>query len=163
ASCARSPSDATFTCTAPLPSLSLGPHTLQIASFVAEGSVLESPRSASLRVTVTRPLTPPAETISRAPAGAAKGVRDAKLRVDPVVSGVSDPTDLALAPDGRLFVAEQGGRIRVVRDGRLLPAPALSLPPRRSDSERLLAIAVDPDFGRTSFLYAIYTAASRRG
>ena len=34
-----------------------------------------------------------------------------------VVDGLNNPTAMAFAPDGRLFVTEQGGSVRVVKDG----------------------------------------------
>src|SRR5687768_18571877 len=45
----------------------------------------------------------------------------------PVASGLSNPTAMAFAPDGRLFVCEQGGRLRVIRDGVLLTTPFVTL------------------------------------
>ncbi len=36
-------------------------------------------------------------------------------------SGLSAPTAMAFAPDGRLFVCQQGGRLRVIKNGALLP------------------------------------------
>ena len=43
-----------------------------------------------------------------------------------VASGLSSPTAMQFAPDGRLFVAEQGGRLRVIKNGALLPTPFLT-------------------------------------
>ena len=43
------------------------------------------------------------------------------------VGGLANPTTMAFATDGRLFVAEQGGALRVVKDGRLLAAPFANL------------------------------------
>ncbi len=34
-----------------------------------------------------------------------------------VASGISSPTAMAFAPDGRLFVCQQGGQLRVIKDG----------------------------------------------
>ena len=34
-----------------------------------------------------------------------------------LASGLSSPTAMAFAPDGRLFVCQQGGQLRVVKDG----------------------------------------------
>ena len=50
--CATQASAAGFACSARLPALSAGSHTLQLASFVTDGTVLESERSASLSVSV---------------------------------------------------------------------------------------------------------------
>jgi glucose/arabinose dehydrogenase len=38
----------------------------------------------------------------------------------PVAIGISSPTVMAFAPDGRIFVAQQNGALRVVKDGTLL-------------------------------------------
>ena len=61
--------------------------------------------------------------------------------------GLDDPTDLSFASDGRIFIAERGGRVLVFRDGRLQPAPALTLSDATTaDRQGLLAMAVDPAY-----------------
>jgi glucose/arabinose dehydrogenase len=45
---------------------------------------------------------------------------------DLIDNGLSDPTTMALAPDGRIFVAEQAGRLRVIENVRLLAWPCTS-------------------------------------
>ena len=40
-----------------------------------------------------------------------------------VASGLASPTAMAFAPDGRLFVCQQGGALRVIKNGALLPTP----------------------------------------
>src|SRR5688572_25373897 len=53
------------------------------------------------------------------------------LRLEEVASGLSNPLYLtAPAGDPRLFVVEQEGRIRIVQDGQLLPAPFLDITSR---------------------------------
>jgi glucose/arabinose dehydrogenase len=77
-----------------------------------------------------------------------------------VASGLSSPTTMAFAPDGRLFVAEQGGALRVIKNGTLLSTPFLTLPVS-SDGERgLLGVAFDPGFASNGFVYVYYTATS---
>ena len=161
--CAASATAAGFACTSRLPPLTPGAHALQLASFVDDGGVLESARSAALQVTVM-----PATTASAAPGRAADtarareaagptAARDATraLATTPILDGIDDPTDLAFAPDGRLLVAERAGSIRIVRGDRLLDEPALTL----GSGSQLLAIAIDPDFTRTRFVFAIYAPA----
>ena len=63
------------------------------------------------------------------------------------------PADLAFTPDGRLFIAQRDGTIGSVRDGRLSEPASLS--DRWAPGDRLLAIAIDPDFARTRFVFAI--------
>ena len=147
--CARIPGSGEFYCTAALPALAPGAHTLELAAFVADGSVRESPRSAALRVNV---VATTASAAARSTSVVDFGNAGA-YRLEAVADDVDDPSDLAVAPDGRVFVAERGGRIRVIPGGR----EALA-----SDAE-LLAIALDPHFERTHFVFAIFTAVSGRG
>src|SRR5688572_6107485 len=43
------------------------------------------------------------------------------------VSGVTRATAMAFAPDGRLFVSQKDGNLRVVKNGSLLSAPFAQL------------------------------------
>lgn len=82
------------------------------------------------------------------------------LALETVASGLDQPLYLtAPAGDPRLFVVEQPGRIKIVKDGRLLPAPFLDLTDRvRSGGERgLLSVAFHPRYGENGFLYVDYT------
>jgi glucose/arabinose dehydrogenase len=152
-----------FTCSAPLPPLTAGAHALELAAYVDSATRLESSRSAPLDVIVAPaapavPRSSPA-SLSESSIVTTDGLR---LRLSPIVSGVVDPVDFAFTPDGRILVAERGGQLRFVRDGRLLSA-AWMLPARHSDQEQLVAVAVDPDFERSRFVYAISTSTSARG
>jgi glucose/arabinose dehydrogenase len=77
-----------------------------------------------------------------------------------VAEGLVKPTAMAIAPDGRIFVCEQGGSLRVVRDGVLLDAPFHTLSVNSSGERGLLGIAFDPGFASNHFLYVYYTTAS---
>src|SRR4051812_24455229 len=63
-----------------------------------------------------------------------------------VASGLSSPTAMQFAPDGRLFICEQSGRLRVVKDGVLLATPFLSVSVSSSGERGLLGVAIDPAF-----------------
>lgn len=75
-----------------------------------------------------------------------------------VADSLDSPVSMAFAPDGRMFVCEQGGRLRVIRGGRLLPKPMLTVPTRPIEEEGLLGVAFDPAFARTKRVYVLYTA-----
>ena len=45
----------------------------------------------------------------------------------PVATGLSSPTAMAIAPDGRVFVAQKGGALRVVKNNALLSQPFLTV------------------------------------
>jgi glucose/arabinose dehydrogenase len=78
-----------------------------------------------------------------------------------VASGLSVPTAMAFAPDGRLFVCEQTGSLRVIKNGSLLPTAFLTVTTDSSGERGLLGVAFDPDFGVTnSFVYIYYTVPS---
>ena len=70
-----------------------------------------------------------------------------------VASGLSNPTTMQFAPDGRLFISEQGGRLRVVKGGSLLPTPFVSVTVNSSGERGLLGIAFDPAFASNHFVY----------
>jgi glucose/arabinose dehydrogenase len=74
-----------------------------------------------------------------------------------VANGLSSPTAMDFAPDGRLFVCLQGGQLRVIRNGALLPTPFISLTVDSSGERGLLGLAFDPNFATNNFIYLYYT------
>lgn len=159
-----SPTSPTFDCIAPLPTMAAGAHIIELAAFIVDGDVLESARSAPMQVNKTAATTSAAPTPGPAAAWpdgmtvrTSEGLR---LRLDRIAEGLVNPTDIAFAPDGRVFVAEESGRIRVLMpDGTLLAESALSIGQSQSADTRLLALGVDSG----PFLYAIYATASSEG
>ncbi|MCB9378337.1 MAG: PQQ-dependent sugar dehydrogenase [Holophagales bacterium] len=87
----------------------------------------------------------------------------AGVAIELVAEGLERPLFVTHAGDGsgRLFVVEQGGRILVARDGRLLDAPFLDLSARLDSSggERgLLGLAFAPDYLQSGLFYVAHTA-----
>lgn len=74
-----------------------------------------------------------------------------------VVSGLSLPTRMTFLPDGRLLVAEQGGQLRVVKHGELLPQPMLTVSVIDDNKRGLVGVAVDPQFDTNGYVYVYYT------
>jgi glucose/arabinose dehydrogenase len=77
-----------------------------------------------------------------------------------IASGLASPTAMQFAPDGRLFICEQGGRLRVVRDGVLLPTPFETLTVNSNGERGLLGVAFDPAFVVNQYVYVYYTATT---
>jgi glucose/arabinose dehydrogenase len=77
-----------------------------------------------------------------------------------VASGISSPTAMEFAPDGRLFVCQQNGQLRVIKNMTLLTTPFLTVSTTSSGERGLLGIAFDPGFTTNNFLYLYYTATS---
>jgi glucose/arabinose dehydrogenase len=103
---------------------------------------------------------PPAAAGSGAPSPAA-GTRSAAFRAARVrlvqVATVQEPVAMALRPGERtLYVAEQTGRVRAIRNGRLDPGPVLDISSQivAGGEQGLLGLAFSPD-GR--FLYVDFT------
>jgi len=78
--------------------------------------------------------------------------------VTELVTGLYSPTAMAIASDGRIFVCEQKGALRVVRDGRLLDKPFVTVPVDGQRERGLVGVALHPDFPRTPYVYVYYTA-----
>ena len=74
-----------------------------------------------------------------------------------IAGGLSSPTAMEIAADGRIFVCLQGGQLRVIKNGALLPAPFLSLTVDSAGERGLLGIAFDPNFSSNNFVYVYYT------
>ena len=88
---------------------------------------------------------------------------DLQLDLTPVVSGLSSPVYLtAPTGDARLFVVEQPGRIRVVKNGALLATPFLDISARVNyGGERgLLSMAFDPQYASNGFFYVYFTGGA---
>jgi glucose/arabinose dehydrogenase len=77
-----------------------------------------------------------------------------------VAAGLASPTALGLAPDGRVFVAEKGGTLRVVKNNVLLSQPFLTVSVNSASERGLLGVAFDPDFQSNRFVYVYYTTAA---
>src|SRR5689334_3487711 len=67
---------------------------------------------------------------------------------------------MELAPDGRIFVCQQTGSLRVIKNGALLSTPFLTLNVDSNGERGLLGIAFDPNFASNNFLYVYYTVPS---
>ncbi|GAB2588390.1 hypothetical protein GCM10027190_41630 [Spirosoma areae] len=69
-----------------------------------------------------------------------------------------DPVGLDSAPDGRIFITEKSGKVRIVKNGALLPTPFVTIPNVDNVNERgLQGIVLDPNFNANNFVYVYYT------
>jgi glucose/arabinose dehydrogenase len=93
----------------------------------------------------------PRQLLSTLPAGFVESV---------FASGLENPTAMDFAPDGRLFVTEKAGRLRVVENGTLRPAPLLTLPVSTFGERGLLGITFDPQFATNQHFYVFYSTAA---
>jgi hypothetical protein len=143
--CSETPTFDGYSCTAPLPVLSIGPHLLALSSM---RNGIESPRSAPLSVTRVAsvettgvPLTP--EEI----AGGATGAGDRVIAMSGPISVIST------LPDGRVLAVEDAQRVRVIDGDSLVEEPALLLDARRAS---IVGLAVDSAFAATQTVYVAW-------
>ena len=82
-----------------------------------------------------------------------------QVRVVPIVSGLSHPWGMAFRSNGDILVTEREGRLRIIRDGKLLERDIPGVPEVFADGDRagLLDIALHPDDDRV--VYLTYTKA----
>jgi glucose/arabinose dehydrogenase len=78
-------------------------------------------------------------------------------------TGLTGPSAFAVAPDGRLFVAEQTGALRVVQNQTVLAAPFVSLAVDSQGERGLVGVALDPNFAANGFVYVYYTVPGSGG
>jgi glucose/arabinose dehydrogenase len=79
---------------------------------------------------------------------------------DSLVAQVPSPTAMAIASDGRLFVAQQTGALRVIKNGQLLTKPFVTVTTDPSFFRGLLGVTLDPKFSQNRYVYVFYTATS---
>ncbi len=80
-----------------------------------------------------------------------------RFRVETVASGLYVPWAIAFAPDGRMFVTERPGRVRVVENGTLRAEPLAVIDDvEQSGESGLMDLTLHPDFASNRFLYLSY-------
>lgn len=76
------------------------------------------------------------------------------------ITGLTKATSIAQAPDGRLFIAEQGGAVRVVKNGTRLATPFTTVVSDENGERGAIGIALHPQFASNNYVYVHYTTKS---
>jgi glucose/arabinose dehydrogenase len=79
--------------------------------------------------------------------------RGQDFEVSTFVEGLDRPVAMAVAPDGRVFVTEQGGQVRIVDETGLVAEPFIELEVLDEGESGLLGIALDPNFADNGYVY----------
>jgi glucose/arabinose dehydrogenase len=83
---------------------------------------------------------------------------------DTLIAQMNNPTAMAIAPDGRLFVAQKAnnnvGKLRVIKNNQLLSKPFLKVSTDTSFFRGLLGVTLDPNFSSNRYVYVFYTATN---
>jgi glucose/arabinose dehydrogenase len=87
-----------------------------------------------------------------------------QYRVVTVAEGLVNPWSIAFLPGGDVLVSERPGRLRIIRNGRLLAEPVPGLPTIRVGNQGgLLDVVPHPDFARNRLLYISYAKPNAAG
>jgi glucose/arabinose dehydrogenase len=79
-------------------------------------------------------------------------------RVTTFAENLVQPWSIAFLPGGDTLITERPGRLRIVRNGKLLPNAVEGLPPVVPSSQGgLLEVAVHPNFATNRLLYVTYS------
>jgi glucose/arabinose dehydrogenase len=118
-------------------------------------TALPTQRATSTAVVANTPS--PAPTLGPTPSN-----RSISIELEPVVSGITNPTNLVSANDdsARLFVTSKPGRIQIISNDQLITQPFLDISDRvlSSSYERgLLGLAFSPNYTTDRFFYVDYT------
>ena len=145
----------------------LPPHA---AAFQSDGFVVKiGPASpgADVRYSTARLTPTDVPTASSRPARVSEilTTRDGvRYQVETVAANLDSPWAMAFAPDGRLFVSERIGRVRIFDAALRSSSIALTVGDVFAQGEAgLLGLALDPDFSKTPFVYLYYTARAGAG
>ncbi len=78
------------------------------------------------------------------------------FQLSTVATGLSGAVAMEIAPDGRIFICEQGGSLRVVKDGQLLEKPFVTIPVEMNWERGLIGVTVAPGFPADPHVYFVY-------
>jgi len=105
-----------------------------------------------------------AQEAAAVPASRILDVAGGQIRVVTVATGLFHPWSLAFLPDGSLLVAERDGRLRMIRNDRLMPETVWTSPtPPGQTQDSLHSVVVHPRFADNGLVYVSYPKLGTRG
>jgi glucose/arabinose dehydrogenase len=84
----------------------------------------------------------------------------AEPSIETFARGLNTPWAIDFAPDGRIFISERPGRIRIIERGQLRSEPWMTIDVAASGESGLMGLAMDPQFTQNRFVYAAYSYRS---
>ena len=98
----------------------------------------------------------PARTTPKASAAAVTPVK-----VTEIATNLAHPWGLAVLPDGSMLVTEREGRLRVIRNGKLVEAPIAGIPAVLNEGQGgLFDVVLHPDFASNNLVYLSFAKGS---
>lgn len=93
----------------------------------------------------------------------APAVHAQQFRVETLVEGLQHPWSVAFLPGGRMLVTERPGRLRLIEDGALRPAPVPGLPPVFASGQAgLFEVMLARDFASSGVLFLSFAHGDKQ-
>ena len=100
-------------------------------------------------------------TLALAGPALAADAPSAAYTITPVAGGLDHPWSIAFLPGGDMLVTERPGRLRIIRDGKLLPDPVPGVPDVYVKSQAgLFDVVLHPDFANNQTIYLTYASGT---
>lgn len=132
---------------------------------VSTSQVPVSPTGKTNEQTPSAQTSQPTNSNSAAtPAQAGKSTTPVRFKVEMIATGLEVPWDIEALPDGRIFVLERAGRVRILRNQQLDPTPyPVTLENFSATGQGgLMDMALHPDFVNNKLVYLAYTVETNR-
>ncbi len=85
------------------------------------------------------------------------------LRIETLAEGLVNPWGMAFLPDGSILVTERDGKLRVIRDDRLVAAPVAGVPaPYVQSQAGFFDVLAHPDFAANRTIFLSYAAGDAK-
>jgi cytochrome c len=82
---------------------------------------------------------------------------DYRFKVETLIEAMPQPMQIEIAPDGRIFFIEIGGKLRILKPAERQVIEAGTLEVTTAQENGLLGMALDPDFARNQFIYLLHS------
>jgi aldose sugar dehydrogenase len=84
------------------------------------------------------------------------------ITVTEIATKLAYPWGLAVLPDGSMLVTERDGRLRVIRDGKLMEAPIAGVPNVHNEGQAgLFDVVLHPDFATNNLVYLSFAKGTK--
>ena len=134
-----------------------------VVTLIGSGLATTAAQASQETTPQATPIAPISAVVAQ-PGGDLPG--DPQIQLVQIADGLVDPVNVAIAPDGRVFVVERLGRIRVVQDGQLLEEPLLDISNDVLSAfleQGLYSMALHPDFEENGRFYVHFAELLRNG
>src|SRR5687768_1563761 len=93
----------------------------------------------------------------------AEAPQDYRFKVEKLLEGLAQPMELEIAPDGRIFINEYPGRLKIYRPDTKQVIEAGRLEVFNGQENGFLGFALDPTFSENGWIYCLYSPPNFSG